>query len=86
MYKLFLEATGLIFNLVGTSVLVIPFLKCKIWENDNDEEIPDGKFGQSKNGKHWFTRNVLLKNRKIALWGLFLILFGFSLQFLSIFL
>jgi hypothetical protein len=80
-----LAGFGLILNLEGTIFLVFPFFKYKIWETDDEEEIPDNGWGQDKKGKHWFTRKGLIKNRKINIAGLVLIFLGFLLQFFALF-
>lgn len=82
MEKLFL-IVGLVLNLLGTTILISPFFKYKIWETDDEDGIPEGGWGKSRNGEHWFTRNGLLKNRRVAIWGLGFIFFGFLLQLLS---
>ena len=71
---------GLVLNLLGTIIIIIPVLYMKEWLDDT--EIID--YGKNKKGKPW----AITKGRKnikfISLVGLILISLGFAFQIIAI--
>lgn len=54
----------------------------KIWDSEDDDEIPKEEFGQDKKRKHWFTRKGLIRIKNFNIAGLIFIFIGFLIQFI----
>lgn len=84
MDKIF-SIIGLILNLAGTMILMLPLFQVKK-DLDDDEIIDD--YRKNKNGKekYYYTRRGFIKDKNLGLLGLGLMSCGFIIQlFLIVF-
>ena len=71
---------GLVLNLIGTIIIIIPVLCVKEWLDDTG--IID--YGKNKEGKPWAITNGRKNIRFISLAGLISIALGFAFQIIAI--
>jgi len=69
---------ALVLQLLGTGILARPLLQLK---RDLDDDLIVGE--ERKGEKYFYTRRGFLKDKKLGLWGLGLLGFGFLIQLLS---
>ena len=82
-YRKFFSIFSLLLNIIGTIILSLPLLKTT---RDLDDDLIVGENHEVVNGKEkfFYTRKRFLKDRKLGLWGLGLLGFGFLIQLLFI--